>query len=285
MAMALVYMIPMLMFLEPYVHVPRWVRLRFPKVAFLGQFSIDPSLILLLFFISVAYLVLNWVSGFALLHSFIPLLLVFLWLEHLASVRSHAERKSVLVKIAEPRLYSSVRIVVILSSMLLPALVMTETGFDYFAYLSAWVVLVLLIDRAIVKPRAEKLPEKMRPSVRLPATLIIVLLLGAVVPVGIGTLDRIIQESGAAKALHLTSQGYGYQTSPFDWKGLIAPTTWPVTVSWSTRASPSVSGDFATRGTIDAVLFGQANGTTVVWWPEQQKTLRLPSTMITVSSR
>ncbi len=218
----------------------------------------------------------------------LPVMAAILSIEHLIVARSsrHSAR-SLWVRLTEVNSYSATRILALSGSVVLLLSTIRVDGIEGLNYAVTSLVIVFVLDRVVIRPRPDGRQLNIGESVRVPLILSSTLVAGLAILVTLAGMDKVIQSGGMNQAIIQTANGKGYASTPFSWKSLVVPNAWPVTISWSNNngGSTAIPDDIAKHGTINAVLLGQSNGTTVAWWPEGNRSLRLPSTTVTVTSR
>lgn len=220
--------------------------------------------------------------------SVLPLMAAILSIEHLivAGRPGHPPR-SLWVRLTEANSYSATRVLVLSGSVVLLLSTIRVDGIQGMNYAVTSLVIVFVLDRVVIRPRPDGRQFNIGESVRVPLILSSTLVAGLAILTALTGMDKIMQSGGMNQAIVQTANGRGYASSPFSWKSLVVPNAWPVAISWSNNSggSTAIPDDIAKRGTINAVLLGQSNGTTVVWWPDGNRSLRLPSATVTVMSR
>lgn len=218
----------------------------------------------------------------------LPLMAAILSIEHLIVARSpgHSPR-SLWVRLTEANSYSATRVLVLSGSVVLLLSTIKVDGIQGMNYAVTSLVIVFILDRVLIRPRPDGRQFKIGESVRVPLILSSTLVAGLAILTTLAGMDKLMQSGGMNQAIVQTANGRGYASAPFSWKSLVVPNVWPVAISWSSNSggSTTIPHDIAKSGTINAVLLGQSNGTTVVWWPDGNRSLRLPSATVTVMSR
>lgn len=265
--------------------VPRCVKSRFPALSKLEGDIIDLRIVAVLFMSLLVSASIVKFSGGALRFLQIPAVGFVFALDHLASRRRGKGVSSAWDRFTAPRSYGVGRVFAILvaCSLILSFPLGPVGSLPWLNSVAFGVVCVVLFDRALSPPWLEFSdmvpPPKMRPAL----VFSLISILGAAGIFAMGVMDKVADIPAVRHAITQTVVGNGYIGGAFDWKSIVVPDTYPVSVFWSsTSPPPSI---LSKENSQSAVLLGQANGVTVLWLPREGKPMRIPSASVSMVSR